>query len=146
MENDEFRSKLSAYIDGELDGDLSEKISLHLRDCAACKKELAELERVDSLVAGIPNLEPHESFASQIIAGISTREQDHPYRAPFIKHVLANFLQLADSIFELISGHKHETTATLDEFSDFPPLSMSHAYFQIIGQQLFMPLRDIVKP
>jgi anti-sigma factor RsiW len=135
VESDEFRNKLSAYKDGELDGDLGEKISLHLRNCAACKKELAELERVDSLVAAMPNLEPHEAFASRIIAGISTGEQDHPYRAPFIKRVFAKFLQLADSIFELISGHEHETTDTLDEFGDFPPLSMSHAYFRIIGQQ-----------
>ena len=135
METDGFRSKLSAYKDGELDGDLGEKISLHLRNCAACREELAELERIDSLVAGMPNLEPHESFSSQIIARISTREQERPDCAPFSKRVLAKFLQLADSIFELVTGHEHERTATLDEFGDFPPLSMSHAYFQIIGQQ-----------
>jgi anti-sigma factor RsiW len=135
VENDGFRSKLSAYKDGELDGDLSEKISLHLRNCAACRKELAELERVDLLVKGMPKLELHDSFFLQIIAGISTKEQDRLDSAPFSKHVFARFLQLADSIFELVSGHEYERTATLDEFSDFPPLSMSHAYFQVIGEQ-----------
>lgn len=135
MENDGFRSQLSAYKDGELDGDLSEKMSLHLRNCTACRKELAELERVDSLVKDMPKLELNESFFLQIIAGISTKEQDRLESAPFSKRVLARFLQLADSIFELVSGHEYERTATLDEFSDFPPLSMSHAYFQLIGQQ-----------
>ena len=135
MENDGFRSQLSAYKDGELEGDLSEKMSLHLRNCAACRKELGELEQVDSLVKDMPKLELNESFFLQIIAGISTKEQDRHDSAPSSKRVFARFLQLADSIFELVSGHEYERTATLDEFSDFPPLSMSHAYFQVIGQQ-----------
>jgi anti-sigma factor RsiW len=135
VENDGFRSQLSAYKDGELEGDLSEKMSLHLRNCAACRKELGELEQVDSLVKDMPKLELNESFFLQIIAGISTKEKDRLESAPFSKRVFAKFLQTADSIFELISGHEYERTATLDEFSDFPPLSMSHAYFQVIGQQ-----------
>ncbi len=135
MENDRFRSELSAYKDGELDGDLSEEISLHLRNCAACRKELAELERVDSLVKDMPRLDLDEAFFLQIIAAISTKEQDRLDSAPFSKRVFARFLQLADSIFELVSRHEYERTATLDEFGDFPPLSMSHAYFQVIGEQ-----------
>jgi anti-sigma factor RsiW len=135
VENDKFRSKLSAYKDGELDGDLSEQISLHLGNCAACRKELAQLERVDSLVADMPKLEVQESFSLQVIAKISTKEQDRLDSASFSKRVFAGFLQLADSLFELLLGHEYERTATLDEFGDFPPLSMSHAYFQVIGQQ-----------
>ena len=95
MENDGFRSQLSAYKDGELDGELSEEMSLHLRNCAACREELAELERVDSLVKDMPKLELDESFFLQIIAGISTKEQDRPDSAPFSKRVFARFLQLA---------------------------------------------------
>jgi anti-sigma factor RsiW len=135
VENDGFRNELSAYKDGELDEDLSEEISLHLRNCAACRKELAELERVDSLIKDMPKLDLDDSFFLQIIAGISTKEQDRHDSAPSSKRVFARFLQLADSIFELVSGHEYERTATLDEFSDFPPLSMSHAYFQLIGEQ-----------
>jgi len=135
VENDGFRNELSAYKDGELDEDLSEEISLHLRNCAACRKELAELERVDSLIKDMPKLDLDDSFFLQIIAGISTKEQDRQDSAPSSKRVFARFLQLADSIFELVSGHEYERTATLDEFGDFPPLSMSHAFFQVIGQQ-----------
>ena len=83
MENDDFKSRLSAYKDGELDGNLSEKVSLHLQNCVACRKELAELERVDSLVKGMPKLEIDESFFSQLIAGISTKQQDRLESAPF---------------------------------------------------------------
>ena len=134
MEKDRFRSKLSAFKDGELDGDLREQVSLHLRDCETCRKELAEFERVDSLVRGVPKIEPGEFFSMQIIAGISAKEWRHPDTAPLSKRFMAKFVNLADPIFELISGHKHERTATLDEFGDFPPLSMSHAYFHVIGE------------
>ena len=133
MENDRFRSKLSAYRDGELDGDLLEEVSVHLRNCAACRKELAEFEQVDSLVKKMPKLEATESFALEIIAGISKKKLDRLDSAPFSKRVLAKFLRLADSIFELASGHEHKGD-TLDEFGDFPPLSMSYAYFRLIDQ------------
>jgi anti-sigma factor RsiW len=135
VEKDRFRSKLSAYKDGELDGDLREQVSLHLRNCEACRKDLAEFEQVDSLVRGMPKLEPGEYFSMQIIAGIAAKAQRRPDLGHLSKRVLQRVLRLADPIFELISGHEHEETATLDEFDDFPPLSMSHAYFQVIGEQ-----------
>lgn len=132
MERDKFSIKLSAYKDGELDGNLNDEVFLHVRNCEACKKQLAELEQVDLLVKEMPRIEARESFALRVIARISTNEQGHFDTAPFSNRVRAKFLQLADSIFELISGREREG-ATLDEFSDFPPLSMSHAFFQVIG-------------
>lgn len=134
MENDRYRSKLSAYKDGELDGSLSEEISFHLRNCVACKKELAEFERIDALVRGMPRFEVSEAFAAQIIANVAVKERDLLDLAHFSKRIFAKFLQLADSVFELIQGHEYRRTATLEEFGDFPPLSLSHAYFQLIGK------------
>ncbi|MGO9312911.1 MAG: anti-sigma factor family protein [Syntrophobacteraceae bacterium] len=134
MENDRFRSKLSAYKDGELEGSLSEEISFHLRDCVACKKELAEFDRVDALVRGMPRLEVSEAFASQIISKVAIKERDILAPAPFSKRIFSKFMQLADSVFELIPWHEYRRTATLEEFGDFPPLSLSHAYFQLIGK------------
>ena len=75
MENDKYRSKLSAYKDGKLNGRLSEEVSLHLRNCVACKKELAEFERVDALVRGMPRLQVSEAFASQIIARVVVKQR-----------------------------------------------------------------------
>ena len=76
MENDRFKSKLSAYIDGELDGNLREEVSAHVRNCAVCSKELAEFEQVDCLVKKMPKLEATEAFALDIIAGISRQKRD----------------------------------------------------------------------
>jgi anti-sigma factor RsiW len=134
VENDKYRSKLSAYKDGKLNGRLSEEVSLHLRNCVACKKELAEFERVDALVRGMPRLEVSEAFTSQIVAKVVVKQGDLLDFAPLSKRIFAKFLQLADSVFELIPAHEYRRTATLEEFCDFPPLSLSHAYFQLIGE------------
>ncbi|SPF32365.1 putative transmembrane anti-sigma factor [Syntrophobacter sp. SbD1] len=134
MENDKYRSKLSAYKDGELDRSLSEEVSLHLQNCLACKKELAEFERVDAFVLGLPGLEVSEGFASQVIAKVAVKERDTLDLAHFSRRIFAKVLQLADSVFELIQGHGYRRTATLDEFGDFPPLLLSYAYFQLIGK------------
>jgi anti-sigma factor RsiW len=135
VENDRFRNKLSAYKDGELDGKLNEAVSLHLQSCHECRKELAEFEQVDSLIKEMPKLEAAESFTLQIIAGVSKAARDRQDSEPFSKRVLARMLELADYIFELVSAHEHKGD-TLDEFSDFPPLSISHAYFQALGEQV----------
>ena len=134
MECDSFRNKLSAYKDGELDGNISEAVSLHLQSCASCRRELADFERVDSLVREMPKLDAAECFTLQVIAGISRTERDRPAAVSFSGRVLEGILQLADSFFELLSGGEHEGD-TLDEFSDFPPLSISHAYFELLGEQ-----------
>jgi hypothetical protein len=134
VENDRYRSKLSAYKDRELEGSLTEEIAFHLRDCVACKNELAEFERVDALVRGMPSLEVSEAFASQIIAKVAVKERDLPALAPFSKRIFAKFMELADSVFELIPWHEYRRAATLEEFGDFPPLSLSYAYFQLIGK------------
>lgn len=134
MESDSFRRKLSAYKDGELDGNLSEAVSLHLQNCASCRKELADFEQVDSLIKEMPKLDAAECFTLQVIAGISRTERDPLDLGSFSKRVLAKILQLAESFLELFADSEHEEN-TLDEFSDFPPLSISHAYFQLLGEQ-----------
>ncbi len=132
MENDKFRSKLSAYKDGELDGKLREAVSVHLQNCAACRKELAEFEQVDSLIREIPKLEAAEAFTLQTIAGISGTEKAYLDSEP--KSVPARVLQLVGLIFEMLPDRENKG-GTLDEFSDFPPLSISNAYFQVLGEQ-----------
>lgn len=132
MKRDRFRSRLSAYKDGELDGRLSEEISSHLRECPACREELAELERVDSLVKNMEVLEAGDCFSLQIIAGVLSGERERSGGASFYRRTAGKVLQFAFSILDLLSG-EDQRTAALDEFGDFPPLSMGHAYFGAAG-------------
>ena len=134
MKCDEFDLKLSAYHDGELDRDPREEVFLHLQNCESCQKRLEEFKRVDSFMKRMPNIEASESFSLQIISRISKEERSQSVRAPFLKFVFSRFLRMADSFFELISGQTPREDS-LEEFSDFPPLSIGHAYFQVIGLQ-----------
>ena len=45
------RETLSAWRDGELDQRERAAVAAHLRDCAACTRELEQLARVDALLA-----------------------------------------------------------------------------------------------
>jgi anti-sigma factor RsiW len=135
VDHDEFRTKLSAYNDGELPADLMKKIGLHLESCAACRREIEELNRIDFLIRELPQLDVSEQFASQVSAVIMPVAETGPTSlASFARRIFTGFLELAEVIFEMLPGHEYRKTAVLDEFSDFPPLSLSHAYFQVIGR------------
>ena len=45
---------LQAYRDGELDAAAAAEVAAHCEGCAACRDELADLERVEQLLAGDP--------------------------------------------------------------------------------------------
>ncbi len=44
---------LQAYHDGELNDEATARIETHCRDCVRCRNELAELQRLDGLLADI---------------------------------------------------------------------------------------------
>lgn len=132
MEHDPFQTKLSAYHDGELAADLMNQISLHLRSCPACRKELEELNRVDCLFRSLPDLDVTEKFAFRVSAGITAGAAPMPVNV--FRHIFAGFLQLAEVIFEMLPGRESRGVEGLDEFGDFPPLFLSSAYFQVIGR------------
>ena len=132
MKKDAFAGRLSAYRDGEVDGRLGGEISSHLRQCRTCREELAELERVDSLVKKMPELEPSACFSSELILRIGSMEQGGASVDLGSRRTVGKLLDVALSLFDRLFG-EGESSAALDEFGDFPPLSMSHAYFGLTG-------------
>jgi anti-sigma factor RsiW len=135
VDHDEIRAALSAYKDGEVSGKLKNLIFRHLQVCDDCGEQLRELDRIDSLVRRLPGICASEDFVSQVIA--RTRAVDVPdsRRLSLPRSVISRFLSAADRVFELFPGYRLQSTGSLDEFGDSPPLSLSHAYFQLIGLQ-----------
>jgi anti-sigma factor RsiW len=125
---------LSAYKDGELDEALRDRVSRHLQVCNACREELRELGRIDLLVRGLPGLAVPETFTSEIIARTQSAKTGDYLKMSLVRRISGRFLNLADSVFQLLPGHVSQRTGSLDEFGDFPPLSLSYAYFQLIGK------------
>lgn len=134
MKHDQIRNALSALKDGELDGELGEVISIHLGNCPECQKELAALERIDMMIQGMPEYAVPEGFASRVAAGVTVMQEDTPVAASVPSGFRSTLLRLAESILDLIPGRQYRKTAVLDEFDDFPPYLLSHAYFELIGQ------------
>lgn len=60
------RSKLSAWIDGELRGSAAREVPAHLSACAGCRRRAAELEAASRAVSELPTLEPPESVAARV--------------------------------------------------------------------------------
>lgn len=134
MDHDKMRTNLSAYKDGELSENLRDRISRHLQSCDACREELEELDKVDLLVKGLPEISVSETFIAEIMAGTHAAKSPRHLKLSLPQRMVDRLLLLLESIFELLPGYKPQGTGSLDEFGDFPPLSLSHAYFNLIGQ------------
>ncbi len=129
MECEKVRKQMSAYQDGELVADDAIMVQSHLSLCADCTKYHNELKEVDPLLRSLKRIEPAPGFA------VSLSELVKPSRSPgFLSRAFESTLATLDSFFELAVGPRYRKTATLDEFGDFPPLSISCAYFHVLGQ------------
>jgi hypothetical protein len=61
MDNHISSMLMGAYLDGELRGQQGEQVETHLAECQACRDELAELERLSSLLVSCTVPEGHSS-------------------------------------------------------------------------------------
>jgi anti-sigma factor RsiW len=66
--NDRLHNKLNAYVDHKLSAKLMEEVPLHLRTCEDCRKELARIEKLVSILKedAIPDVPP--DLAARIVA------------------------------------------------------------------------------
>ena len=128
MECERARKHLSAFRDGELDAGESGGVRDHLRLCADCARYRDDLEEIDSLLRGVTTKELAPDFAVRL------SELVKPSRSPgFFSKTIESTLVALDSFFELAAGQRYRRTASLDEFGDFPPSSISYAYFHLLG-------------
>ena len=134
MDHTKIRPSLPAYKDGELDEASRDQVARHLEVCGGCREELGELDQIDSLVRGLPGLIVSETFTSEIVARTQSAKSGSYLKVSLLRRISERFLNLADSVFQLLPGYVSQRTDSLDEFGDFPPLSLSYAYFQLIGK------------
>lgn len=67
---------LSRYQDNELDREMQEKISTHLLECDACRKELESLEQVTHQVKQLPEVETALNFTAVVMGKIIEKEEE----------------------------------------------------------------------
>lgn len=61
------RSRLSRWLDGELEPEVNGRVEAHLGSCAACARRARELRAVSRLVAGLPPLSSPEPLAASVV-------------------------------------------------------------------------------
>lgn len=125
---------LSALMDEELDARGRDAVLGHLRECPVCRERLSQMENVDRAVFDLPRTDPGETF-SERIAWLVRTEGAVPPRKALTTRIAEPVLSFFGNFFELLLGeHRIPRTNSLQEFSDFPPLSLSHAYFNILNR------------
>ena len=68
----EARPYLSAYVDGELDDGLEERVHQHLISCAACSRTVARYQAVDELIGRLPAPGPSPEVLDQVLSATSS--------------------------------------------------------------------------
>jgi len=61
------RGKLARAMDGNLDGGSRRRLEAHVAECAACREEMRELQRMDEVLADEPTVAPPEGMAATIV-------------------------------------------------------------------------------
>jgi len=150
------RKKLAAYLDGELDERQKALVKRHLLECAKCRKEADLLSRISYLLKDQPRIKPTLSFEADLWKRIYSLEKEETTKKETTLYLLkwATYIILPAAVaaaliigvfgenlgekiasFESISlEEEYLSSIGLDSFRDFPPGSLSQAYFSLIEQ------------
>lgn len=127
------QTRLSAYLDGELDSTLRRSISDHFNQCAKCREVLEGLQGLDVLLKGLSTLDTDPEFAEHLVAKVC-KESVAADRRHLGRKAYNPVLRLFASFFELLEPSGPPRTRFLEEFDDFPPLSMGYLYCKALRQ------------
>ncbi len=130
----EIQEKLSAYIDKELNPDQFENITQHMVHCSECSSKLEGLQKVDTVLNNAPLYNVPAKFSKKLMQEIHITSSSTE-NLKIINLIFAPVTKFFLNFFTLIESLKSFRTATLDEFSDFPPCSMGYIYFNLIDQR-----------
>ena len=128
----EIREKISPYMDNELNSEQSKCVDQHLLHCPVCREELKLLQQVDAAVKEMPAYSPSAQFSAQLMQLIA-KEAALPERDGFTYNIFVHPVKFLEKFYNLLNSQWVSTTATLDEFGDFPPCSISYIYFKLLA-------------
>jgi hypothetical protein len=134
MQCQQVGARISAYIDGELDAASHNDLESHLRQCPKCRAALNELQGVDHKLQSLPRVELGPDFSRRLITVMSECGMPDRTDLPGVLPAVATFSGLVEGFRDLFGPAIQSGNNPLDEFNDFPPLSMGSVYFTIFGQ------------
>jgi len=132
MRCQKIRPRLTAYLDQELDVDTRQRVFEHLRHCAVCRGELSAYEETDALLKALPKIPIPRSFRSQVSAAAGM-ETPRSRRNVVPTRLLERLMGFLGELLVLMERSRPRHGRVLEEFGDFPPMSMGHVYFKLLG-------------
>jgi hypothetical protein len=76
----EARPYLSAYVDGEVDAGLAERIYEHMAACSDCRRTVARYQAVDALIGQIPATGPSPEVLDRVLSVTSSVNKERAVR------------------------------------------------------------------
>ncbi|MBF0496046.1 MAG: zf-HC2 domain-containing protein [Deltaproteobacteria bacterium] len=122
--------KISAYLDHELDSELSQQVAHHIGQCDDCREVFQDFQKINATVREWPKIELAPDFARQLGRMVEAKEGQATGRLS-VPWPLWRFVQ---SFIRLLDATRYSSAQTLDEFNDFPPFSMGYIYFKLLDQ------------
>lgn len=123
----EVRDSLSAWLDDEMAPEVRALVDRHLKGCAACRRELAQLEALEDALGALPVMAP-ASLPDKVLSRLRRpRRQWWQSMALAASLILGIFLggALTQNFYPLPAENGFPTeVASLDAFHDFPQGSM----------------------
>jgi len=135
MECHQVRTKVSAYIDRELDPASTADIESHLAACADCRDALADFHRIDDSLRSLQRLDLGPEFTGHVVTlAAASDEATRPSSSSNLSEAFHfRVFQDVRSFFGL-TARPYSPSLELAEFNDFPPLSIGFLYFTILGE------------
>jgi anti-sigma factor RsiW len=128
MQCNEAEARFSAYIDGELEAGFNEDLTAHLCQCLHCREVFDELEAFDAKLRRLPQVQLGPEFSRRMVTLVNRRPGP-----PECQPAAVGSSGLLDSLVDLFGLTRRAGDNPLDEFGDFPPLTIGSAYFSIFG-------------
>jgi anti-sigma factor (TIGR02949 family) len=139
MSCEEIRKKLSAYLDGELEGSEQGVIASHLESCHLCFREYEELQRLNGVLANLDPVEAPPNLWRRVERRLSSPERVGIWQrfarrfayAPAVAGVLVGLVVGNFFAQAVINGslQTESNLLTVSNLEDSPPGSFSDIYF-----------------
>jgi len=127
------KERLSAYLDRELEPVLERSVEEHLDQCLKCREYLADLQTIDAQLLALPQVGMGAEFAEAVTVRVCKDFLARDGSPVGRTGLFGRLADLLEALFELLEASGSPRTRTLDEFSDFPPLSMGYVYCRLLG-------------
>ena len=133
MECRHARRKISAYLDHELDAPSVQRLELHLQQCMECRRTLEEFRGLSEKVRRLPKIDPGAVFTLGMLSAARRSAAPAVEDAPARFSLWERLSEIVENFMEVVSPPHSPATGALNEFNDFPPLSMGYIYFNLIS-------------